>query len=272
MAEAPFENDLGPSDNPNIEQTIHVVPYNGYNWSVYIPQHAHVFSKSAEPSDVPHGARFAHSDYDYLLTPVQLNYALYTEAAKRWTSGGYTVEQAAADWTYRGVNVSPPPIGRHEPNENQQWIIDRVVRYRMDGKVDNHWGNVVGTEHCFFVVKYVKLDQAFKALTFTTTHAAHLSHMAADGKTVMTHVPQVVAIRADECQLHPDQLMYDFDVVDKNKKKVNVFGVGVPFYVGPCVVNRLYTHTSAESEEFTKKGSHIVAPARHHIDVVVRTC
>lgn len=267
--EAPPENELGPADNPNIEQTIHVVPFEGYNWSVYIPQHAHVFSKSSEPSDVPHGARFAHSDYDYLLTPVQLNYALYMEASRKWTATGtaYTVEQAAADWTYRGVNISPPPIGRHEPNDNQKWIIDRVVRYRMDGLVDNHWGNIVGSKHCFFVIKNVELNKDFKAYTFTKTHAAHVSHVSTNG-FIMTHVPQVVAMIADECQLNPDALLYDFRATNGDV----ILGFGVPFYVGQCVVNRMHVNTSEESKEFTKKGSHIVAPAKHHIDVVVRTC
>lgn len=233
------------------------------------PIHAHVFSMPADAVDCPRGTSAVHPDYNYLLTPVQANHAMYEEAMKRIDedeSAPYTPEESAAHFTYRGINFSPPPV---DQKPIMRWILDRVVRYRMVGLVDNCWGNVSGGDHCFFVIKNVQLTRALTAYVVTPNSSLSVLHVTPKNQKVMKYIPQLVAVRSVSAQLHPDQLMYDFTTDDGER----VFGVGVPFYVGVCEKNNAFSN-KVNDDVLAYTGFPLTncMMLQSHMDMIVRTC
>ena len=244
------------SDNRPIDANLVVAPYKQNAWHLTLPPGAHVVARSVLPNGYGPDDRKGVLNSVHAMTPTQLNVVLHETAKERWKNGQnpYYAWEAASDWKYRGIVVTPsPPQSSILSNLKSTRVI--VVRFRTDEFVDNYWGNVKGDDRLFFVFRNVDCRPNEKGLKVSSTDARTFDH----GN--MRSYPQIFAVRVqhDQCQ----------DVTSDYKD------LCVPVFVGRCVRNLAYTPNGDESIEDDPNGSlcrdDVVAHAQH-IDAMILAC
>lgn len=239
--------DTSAADNQPIEITTYVVPYKKHDqWMHQMNPGAHVFIRNIERGHSYFNLRRPVNKYKHYLTVAQVNYILYLTSKER--DGQYTVDQAADDWKYFGVNRTPQPEGyaygsSYEQSLQNRMERDMVSRIREDGIAQNHWGNARPGQHLHFVFKMISTSKV-NTYKLSPVDTQIVDFFGKDGITRIEYVPQIVAVRSSHRALPIDLLAYNEDGIPK---------IGRHVYVGMVVINRTGTNSDTTDENKYEK-------------------
>lgn len=244
-------NDTVSADNQPIERTYRVVAYNSTTWFNEIQMHSHVFIRPTSKAGLMDPAAHVQGpqrDSYFALTPAQLNYELHRVCLEKKEKGEtYNPYEAARDWTYVGICMSPPTETKFQSSYPSSRFI--VCHMRSARPMDNYWYDAKGTEWLSFVFKNVSTTLV-KNFVIGPYEVKMANSSTKSGETMETCV-QLVAVRSLNRFLSAEALMRKPGVVDPDDKWS---GMGVQVPVGLMTYNPYAPTSEREEDKYAKVG------------------
>lgn len=244
-------NDSVNSDNQPIERSYRIVAYNSTTWFNEIQMHSHVFIRPTSKAgllDPTAHMQGPQRDSYFALTPVQLNYELHRISLEKLEKGEtYDPYEAAREWSYVGICMSPPTESKFQSSYPSSRFI--VCHMRSARPMDNHWHDTMGTEFLSFVFKRVSTTLVRNFVI--GPYEVRIANSSTKTGKVMTECVQLVAIRSPTRILSTEALIRMPGTVDPKKKWT---GMGVQVPVGMMTYNPFAPTSDRDNDKYAKTG------------------